>query len=248
MKIAENLIERGRPLSRGRTITDVRLGLDYTIVEISDGSAGLAWTPDKKQSGSCTHLRLAGCLLGMEAAELLTWLASEKFLERAIGLVTFNALNSTVDRELLEEESISLLKLQNTDHVVMVGYFAPLIPKIKATSCQLTVIELDGEKPGVIGVGPGMTALAACDVAIITSTSIINNTIDGLLAVLSGHRAAVMIGPSTPVCPEVFAGTGISQLSGAYVFDVDKAKIIVSQGGGTMLLKKTLRFASVQVT
>jgi uncharacterized protein len=195
MKIAENLIESARPLSKGRTITDVRLGLGYTIVEISDGSAGLAWTPDKKQSGSCTHLRLAGSLLGMEAGELLTWLTSENFLERAIGLATFNALNSTVDRELLEEESISLLKIKNTDHVVMVGYFSPLIPKIKEAALQLTIIELDSEKPEIIGVGPGMKALAACDVAIITSTSIINNTIDGLLTALTGHRAAVMLGP-----------------------------------------------------
>jgi hypothetical protein len=41
----------------------------------------------------------------------------------------------------------------------MVGYFAPLVPKIKETSCELTIVELDGGKPGVIAVGPGLTAL-----------------------------------------------------------------------------------------
>lgn len=247
MNIAQNLIETARPLGTGCTITDVRLGLGYTIVEINEGSAGLAWTPDKKQSGSCTHLRKAGGLVGMDAGELLTWLDSEIFLERAIGLATFNALNSKVDRDLLHEESISLLNLKNTDHVVMVGYFAPLVPKIKETGCELTIVELDAGKPGVIPVGPGMTALSACDVAIITSTSIINNTVDGLLAALNGNRAAVMLGPSTPICPEAFADTGITQLSGAYVVDVDSAKTIVSQGGGTMLLKKLLRFTSAQI-
>jgi uncharacterized protein (DUF4213/DUF364 family) len=45
-----------------------------------------------------------------------------------------------------------------------------------------------------------MTALSACDVAIITSTSIINNTVDGLLAALKGNRAAVMLA-------QVFFGT-----------------------------------------
>jgi uncharacterized protein len=247
MNITENLIEIAAPRSTGRTIADVRLGLGYTLVEINDGSAGLAWTPDKKQSGSCTHLRKAGCLVGMEAGELLSWLDSENYLERAIGLATFNALNSKVDRSLLHEESISLLKVQATDHVAMVGYFAPIIPKIKETGCQLTIIELDGEKPGVIAAGPGMKALSVCDVAIVTSTSIINNTIDGLLAALSGTRAAVMLGPSTPVCPEAFVGTGITQFSGAYVVEVEKAKMIVSQGGGTMLLKKSLKFATAQI-
>ncbi len=85
MNIAENLIEIVRPLSVGRTITDVRLGLGYTLVEISDGSAGLAWTPDKRQSGSCTHLRKAGSLVGTGASELLDWLVSDTFLERASG-------------------------------------------------------------------------------------------------------------------------------------------------------------------
>ncbi len=247
MNIAENLIEIAKPLCATSTIADVRLGLGYTIIELNDGSAGLAWTPDKKQSGSCTHLRKAGDLVGMNAEELLSWLTSVNYLERAIGLATFNAINSRVDRTLLEEESISLLKLQASDHVVMVGYFAPLIPKIKATGCQLTIIELDGDKPGVIAVGPGMAALGECDVAIITSTSIINNTIDGLLAALTGNRAAVMLGPSTPVCPEAFAGTGITQVSGAYVLDVERAKTIISQGGGTMLLKKSLNFVSAQI-
>jgi uncharacterized protein len=247
MNIAANLIKIARPLCVDCTIADVRLGLGYTLVEINDGSAGLAWTPDKRQSGSCTHLRKAGGLIGSDASELLAWLVSENFLERAIGLATFNALNCKVDRSLLHEESISLLKLEASDHVVMVGYFAPLIPKIKATGCVLTIIELDDTKPGVIGVGPGLAALSACDVAIITSTSIINNTVDGLLAALSGTRAAVMLGPSTPICPEAFAGSGITQVSGAYVIEVERAKTVVSQGGGTMLLKKSLRFVTAQI-
>lgn len=247
MDIAKNLIETATPLSQGYTVADVRLGLGYTLVELNDGSAGLAWTPDKQQSGSCTHLRQAGSLVGMAAGETLAWLDSDNYLERAIGLATFNALNSTIERELLEEESISLLGIKESDHVVMVGYFAPLIARIKASGCQLTIVELDGEKPGVIAVGPGMKALSACDVAIITSTSIINNSVGDLLAALRGHRAAVMLGPSTPVCPEAFAGTGITQLSGAYVIAPDLAKTIISQGGGTMLLKKALRFASAQL-
>lgn len=246
MNIAEKLIEKASPLSTGCTIADVRLGLGYTLVEINDGSAGLAWTPDKKQSGSCTHLNRAGSLVGMEAGELLTWLKNGNFLKRAIGLATFNALNSKVERNLLDDESISLLNLQGTDQVVMVGHFAPLIAKIKATGCSLTVIELNSGMPGALPVGPGMNALSACDVAIITSTSIINNTVDGVLARLMKSRAAVMLGPSTPVCPEAFAGTGITQLSGACVVDVERAKTIVSQGGGTMLLKKATRFVSIR--
>ena len=60
------------------------------------------------------------------------------------------------------------------------------------------------EKPGVIHLGPGMKAFSACDVVIITPTSIIKNTFDGLLAALIEKRAAATLGPSTPLYPEAF--------------------------------------------
>jgi len=84
-------------------------------------------------------------------------------------------------------------------------------------------------------------------VAIITSTSIINGTCNGLLQALKRNRAAVMLGPSTPMSPEAFAGTRITQLSGSYVLDKARIQTIVSEGGGTRLLKKHLRFSNVMV-
>jgi len=250
MNIAERLIEFAEPLSAGRTIRDIRLGLGYSCIELDDGSMGVAWTPDRKQSGSCTHLRHAGSLLDFDAKESLSWLNSDTMLERAIGLATFNALNSKVSRTLLGEEAVSLLNLQAGEHVVMVGHFAPIIQRINQTGCRLEVIELEPGKPGELGIvnsRQDFTALAQCDVAIITATSIINKTIDALLAAMQNSRAAVLLGPSTPVCPEAFKGTRITQLSGAYVLHPEKIKAIVSQGGGTMLMKKFLQFHSINV-
>ncbi len=247
MTIARHLIMAGEHLIAGATIADIRLGLGYTLVELSDGRAGVAWTAKSGASASCTHLPQAGRLLGIGALELLSWLAGKAPLERTIGLATFNALNQRVNRELQDEEAISLLQLKKTDHVVMIGYFAPLLPKIKEVGCELAIVEL-ADQPGVLNVDQGMKALSECDAAIITSTSIITDTIDGILAALGKNRAAVMLGPSTPVCPEAFTGTRITQLSGAYVIDaaLDQAKAVVSQGGGTMLLKKSIRFASAR--
>jgi len=250
MNIAEKLIEFAKPLCGDLTITDVRLGLGYSCVELDDGSTGVAWTPDRRQSGSCTHLSHAGSLLGLAAKESLSWLNSDTMLERAVGLATFNAVNSKVSRNLLDEEAVSLLKLQAGEHVVMVGYFSPIIQRIEKTGCRLEIIELDPGKPGDLGIlntRQDLNALAQCDVAIITATSIINKTIDALLAAMQNSRAAILLGPSTPVCPEAFAGTRITQLSGAYVQQPDKIKAIISQGGGTMLMKKFLQFHSISV-
>jgi len=247
MNIAEKLIGFAEPLCGDSTISDVRIGLGYSCVELNNGSMGVAWTPSRSPTGSCTHLSHAGSLLGLAAKESLSWLNSDTMLERAIGLATFNALNSKVNRNLLDEEAVSLLKLQAGEHVVMVGHFAPIVQRIEKTGCRLEVIELDPDKPGNLGIlntQQDFSALAQCDVAIITATSIINKTIDALLAAMQNSRAAVLLGPSTPVCPEAFAGSKITQLSGAYVQQPDKIKAIISQGGGTMLMKKFLRFYS----
>ena len=247
MTLAKELIKFAEPLYKDLTIKDVRIGLGYTCVELSDSSVGLAWTPGKNHSASCTHLNRAGSLLSLHAQELLLWLESDAHLERAIGLAVFNALNSRVNRKFIDLEAISQLGIKSSDHVVMVGYFAPLISRIKETSCKLEIVELDSKKPGVIDLRKGHIALSQCDVAIITSTSIINNSVDDLLSSLQKNRSAVMLGPSTPLCPEVFKNTRITQVSGALIMDTEKVKTIVSQSGGTMLLKKYLRFASEKV-
>ena len=246
MGIQQKLIDCAFESAQGNTIKELRLGLGYSCAELSDGRMGIAWTPADKAC-SCTHLRAAGAIAGSPAAEILGWLSSGQALERAAGLAVFNALNARKERFFLDSEAVSLLKIQASDHVVMVGYFAPVVPSIKATGCRFEVVELNAEKPGVITPDEGFKALSECDVAIITSTSIINGTCDDLLQALRRNRAAVMLGPSTPMSPEAFVGTRVTQLSGAYVIDSDHVKTVISEGGGTMLLKKYLRFATVNV-
>ncbi len=242
--ISQNLIRIGRQSSNGRTIKELRFGLGYSCVELDNGQMGIAWTPTN-DSGSCTHVEKAGGIAGSHAEEILSWLEVEQPLKRTAGLAVFNALNADKPFTGNDAEAISLLNIQQNEHVVMVGYFAPVVPTIKATGCRFEVVELNPEKPDVITPEQGETALAQCDVAIITSTSIINGTCNQLLQALKRNRAAAMLGPSTPMCPEAFAGTRITQLSGSYVVNGDKIKQIISEGGGTRLLKKHLRFTTL---
>ena len=251
MSLVQDLIAFGKQHCLGNTetehIRDIRIGLGYTIVELSDGASGVAWTPDRSPSSSCTHLKRAANMEEFNEAEMLEWLDSDSQLERTVGLALFNAINSRVERVVSKEEAISTLNITSSDHVVMVGFFAPIVPKVKATGCQFDVLELNTEKPGFVDLHKGPDLLSECDVAIITATSIINNTVDDLLSRLSRNRAAVMLGPSTPVCPEVFKNSRITQLSGSRVMDVERVKRVISLGGGTKVMKKHLDFVSAAV-
>lgn len=75
MNIAQRLIKFAEPLCQPA------LALGYNCLEFTDGSLGIAWTPDRSSSGSCTHLRHAGSLLGLDAREIVSWLDSENMLE-----------------------------------------------------------------------------------------------------------------------------------------------------------------------
>lgn len=247
MSITAELIILGQQYCLNETITEVRIGLGYTYVELSDGAAGIAWTPDRNPISSCTHLKRAGDLHEANEQEVLELLDGESNLERAVGLAAFNAVNSRVEREFNNAEAVSRLDINSTDHVVMVGHFAPVVSKIQKTGCRLDVLDLTPEKSGIIDLRTDPEILAQCDVAIITATSIINNTVDELLGKLRRNRTAVMLGPSTPLCPEPFKHTRISQLSGSRVMNREQVKQVISQGGGTMLMKKHLQFVNVDV-
>jgi hypothetical protein len=55
----------------------------------------------------------------------------------------------------------------------------------------------------------------------------------------------VLMGPSTPLLPEIFHDTPVRHLGGAIVVDSAKALQIISEGGGTPALRPYLRFVNI---
>lgn len=242
--IQKNLIDFLEPRCAGFCIADVRMGLGYTAVLLDSGNAGVAWTP-ASNAPCCTHYSAAGTLIGRPAGEILNILGDRNSaLCRALGLATANALLTSLPQPpFSRDEVISSLAIAPQERVAMVGYFGPIVAQLEKIGCTLEIVELNphkGEK--TLTPEQGKRALGECDVAIITATSLINGTCDELLASLGKPRAAVLLGPSTPFCPQAFSGTAVTHLAGARVVDADRVLQVVSQGGGTMRMKPYLSF------
>lgn len=236
------------PSAERVTVKDVRIGLGYVAVQLDTEHAGVSWTP-AEPSESCTHFSGAGKLAGSPAQELLALLTHESSgLARTIGLATANAILASMPRcAALKEEVIASLKITAADHVAMVGYFGPIIGALKKTGCRLDVVELDPQfAKDTIAPQQGKEALAACTVAIITGTTLINGTFDEIASALGNLRAAVVLGPSSPLCGEVFRGTKITHIAGSRVVNAEAVLRIVSEGGGTMIMKPHLEFATIK--
>ncbi|MEZ4485574.1 MAG: DUF364 domain-containing protein [Syntrophotaleaceae bacterium] len=91
----------------------------------------------------------------------------------------------------------------------------------------------------------GRSVLGQCSVAIITGTSLITGTCDGLLADLGQPREAVLLGPSAPFCAPVFAETPLTRIAGARVVKANGVLQVVSEGGGTPKLKPHVSFETL---
>lgn len=244
--IQQKIVNYLSPVSEGIIAAEVRIGLGYTSVRLDNGNAGLAWTAHSR-SGSCTYEARAGTLGGTSARELLELLASaDDSLSRTIGLATANALAAGIVRPKTTQVNVlDLVDIQATDHVVMVGFFGPLVSRIQRTGCHLDILELNRERQGTLAPEEGQMALAACSVAIITATSIITGTFDELLSVLGKSRAAILLGPSTLMCPEVYKGTPLTHIAGSWIRNASAVERIVSEGGGTMILKQYMDFETI---
>ncbi|MBU1054642.1 MAG: DUF364 domain-containing protein [Proteobacteria bacterium] len=244
--IQEKIIDYLKPVSQGLIVADARIGLGYTSVRLDNGNIGIAWTA-RSNSGGCTHEAKAGTLAGRTAVELLEMLAnSHNPLSRTLGLATANALAAGLPHpETTSVDILELANIQASDHVVMVGFFGPLVPVIRRTGCRLDILELDSNRIDTISPEKGRAALAACSVAIITATSIITGTIDELLSGLGNPRAAIILGPSSFMHPKIFADTPVTHIAGARIRNTAAVEKIVSEGGGTMILKQHMDFETI---
>ena len=131
--------------------------------------------------------------------------------------------------------------LRPGERVAMVGLFRPIIPKIEAAGVQLSVVERDTPEQ------KRREILGACDVAIITATTLLNGTLEGILNELGRPRHVAVIGPSTPLCTEIFRGTPVTHLGGSAIIDGAAVLQVVSRGGGTPEMRPCLRFVNIMV-
>ena len=216
-------------------IEDVRVGLHWTLVTARVGGeprAGLATTmpsvghhhrdwPDVDQPGQ---------LASLGAQALAEKVFARSPVERSIGLATLNALlpRQMEDWVALNAEEV-IAEAGAGKTVVMIGHF-PFVPRLKPRVGRLVVLELDPRGEDL----PAERApewIPQADVLAITSVTLLNRTLMGILALRQPHALTLLLGPSTPLSPRLF-DEGIDILSGAWVTDIDAVTRRLCQGAG----------------
>jgi uncharacterized protein (DUF4213/DUF364 family) len=230
------------PLLEQLVVKDVRIGLAYTGVMLSENYGGVACTPIYEFSG-CPASGFSEILKGRTADKLLELTFSQNPLEVAAGIATANALShmlGDLNPEKFPTSDGDILDLiKSEDSVAMVGYFGPLVPKILKITDKLTVFEkreINAAKIRTLPSDRAREVLPYSDVIILSASTLANLTFDELLSLRGGAREIILLGPSAPLYPKPFFERGVTAVMGTRILDPLTMLTIVSEAGGTKKL------------
>jgi uncharacterized protein (DUF4213/DUF364 family) len=228
--------------ARKLQVDSLCLGLGYTAVVTSDGGVGLAYTyfEDKK---SCLVLNNSLDYEGRAAVELLEKIKSDSPIERSMALALVNALNHQKALLLPEDENneimFEIFKITKGTKVAMVGYFGPLIKRFEQKGAALEVLDRSRELGRVGDFYKKLKNWA--DVLFLTSTSILNNSTEEILANAHARLKTIMLGPSTPMVKQAFEHLPVHMLAGTVPLEKENVLKAVRHGAGTPVLHRFSR-------
>ena len=215
---------------------------EFGIVTLRDGSAGLyyAWLgASQKGMGSRYEPEQFS---GRHPVELARYCAGDDEADCSLGLAAINAITRHVFRTagftpMDAPDSMGILDIAATDHVGMVGYFPSLVKRLRNNGIRLTVIE---KKPQfhkqqenfLVSADPH--TLEGCNKVMITASTLLNNSIDGLLDYTRQAQRRVMIGPTAGFFPDPLFTRGIAAIGGSEIRfpDLARQRLSANQGLG----------------
>ncbi len=234
------------------TVERAVIGPFFTAVKLNNGAGGACHTPQRPliRSDGCAALpksvQRAGQLKGRPASAFLVDLWEDQDHCRALGIAVINALADTVWRRQpapgwrMETgvDALSAAALCPDETLVMVGAFVSYIGALKGRHAKFSVLELTDApflpdeltyyRPAVEAPEEVPTA----DVLLMTGSTLVNDTIDDLLALARPDARVLVVGPSVPLLPEVLAAKGADILATIRITDADRFLDALAEGGG----------------
>jgi uncharacterized protein len=211
---------------------------EFCAVELEDGSLGLSFVLLGDTLAQLRAARGRSALAGMSALLLAQGYANDTGAQRALGFAAVNALTRHLfDRSRYEPPvaggSIGDLDLRPGDRLGMVGLFPPLVPQVLASGAQLTVVELRADLAGArdgwhVTLDAG--ELARCNKILSTSTVLLNDTLESMLARCRHAEQVALVGPGAGCLPDPLFARGVTLLGGSWIVDAAAFKAALGAG------------------
>jgi uncharacterized protein (DUF4213/DUF364 family) len=229
----------------------VVVGLFFTGVKLDNGVAGACATPlaTLAHTVCCPHSALAmpfpGKLKGRPAGELTHEARSAQGIRRAVGIAAINALAESCWRRRPHPEmaliagvdAFDAAEIGDGDKVVVVGAFAPYLKELKRRRQPFVVLEQDpatlkpDELPFFRPAGEAAQIVPEADVVLITGSTLVNATLEDLLALARPEARVAIVGPTVGMLPDAFFARGVDVLGSIRIKEPDAFLDLLAEGG-----------------
>lgn len=233
------------------TVERTVVGLFFTGVKLSTGHVGACATPIKTipEAVCCPSSALAmpfpGKMRGRPAVNLLDEVRQSDGIRRAVGIATMNALaalcwdrrpNPDVDLEI-DIDAFDAASIGPGQLVVVVGAFVPFLRELKRRGQPYLVLEQDSatlkadEMPFFRPAEQAPVVVPQADVLLVTGTTLLNGTLDAILAAARPEACKVVVGPTVGLAPDAYIRRNCDLLGGIQVTRGDEFLDTLAEGG-----------------
>ncbi len=232
------------------TVERAVIGIFFTGVKLEGGAGGCCFTPvkDIPQAVCCPSsaaaMPISGKLRGRKVADYLNDITSDAPMKKALGIAVLNALASEWwDRHpdmyniIYGMDSFDAIELNRNKQVVIIGALVPVLRKCIKEEIPFHVLEKDPatliekELPFYRPADEAGKYIPKADTVIITGTTVINGTIDGLLQMARPGAEVLLTGPTASMLPDTFFERGVTLMGGIRVTKPDEFLEILTEGG-----------------
>jgi len=233
------------------TVERAVVGLFFTGVKLSNGTAGTSATPIKSipEAVCCPSSAMAmpfpGRLRGRAAADLAREALSGHGIRRTVGIATVNALADCCwqrrphpDVELRHGvDAFDATEIRHGDRVVVVGAFVPFLKELKRRGQAFLVLEQDpatlkaDELPFFRPAEQAAEILPNADVVLITGSTLVSNTLEHLLVLARPDARVTVVGPTVGMLPDAFLARGANVLGCVRITEPDPFLDLLAEGG-----------------
>jgi uncharacterized protein (DUF4213/DUF364 family) len=198
---------------------------EFMAILLDGGATGISYVllPDEKMK-EYTALQPLD-FVGKNPRKFALEFGKDDPIKAMVSLAAINAICQHVMRETnytvdSATDSLGLLSISAGDKVGMVGLFNPLIKTIKKAGAEMVVLE---KKEHLVQTYPDLpitldaAELSTCNKILCTSTTILNDSLDEILAHCSPAAFVSIIGPTAGYFPDPLFARGVDVVGGRVV-------------------------------
>jgi uncharacterized protein (DUF4213/DUF364 family) len=188
---------------------------------------------------------LSGKLAGRSVKAYLDDIFGENILKKTLGIAALNALSASCWNRMPKKgyeiqsgkDAFDDIEIQPGIKAVVVGALAPMIKKLIAAGADFRILEMDSstlkdrELPYFAEASRAHEFVPDADLLVITGTTVLNDTLPGLLAMAKPGAQIIVTGPTASMLPDAFFSRGVTTLGGIMVTKPDDLLDIISEGG-----------------